>query len=271
MKKILLLLLLCSITSMAQETPRKMIETAPDKNNQKVIKRYNRFYYHRSLTPSYGPYIRPGSPYTAIFGVGTNSTMSNDDIEVNVIKKWVISPLFTDKEERVYFVEIKNKTKKTIYIDKSHCFKILNDGSRKSYYDLKRHADWSQKERYIAIPPRSKKNLSDYRWQMSESGKYPVILEYPETFDWSPAEVGINVDFLPYEGDVRYTEKDSPYHISFVINYSKEKDFSTYSMVKIDFYIRQLICIYFPEIYSRDDIPGMRLSDKYTITNCVSL
>ena len=36
----MLLLLLCSITSMAQERPRKMIETAPDKNNQKVIKRY---------------------------------------------------------------------------------------------------------------------------------------------------------------------------------------------------------------------------------------
>ena len=269
MRKILLLFLLCSITSMAQETTRKLIEMAPDKNNQKVIKKYNRYYYKLKTNPLGGPKSLSKWYYTAIFGVNTNSTMSNDDIEVNVIKKWVANPLYNDEEDRVYFVEIKNKTDKTIYIDKGYCFKIFNDSSRKSYYDLNQPTDSSQKQRYIAIPPHSKKNLSDYRWAMSKSGKYPEILEYPEDFQWSAAEAGISKDFLRIGDQIRYTENNSPLHRSFLITYSKEKDFSTYSTVKIDFYIRQLIGLYYPELnrdYFGDD--RMRDSDEYTITSC---
>ena len=270
MRKILLLLLLCSISSMAQETTRKMIETAPDKNNQKVIKKYNRFNYRSFTNYSYSG-ILPSTkcPYTAIFGVDTNSTMSNDDIEVNFIKKWVPNPLYSDEEDRVYFVEIENKTDNPIYIDKGYCYKVLNDGSQKFYYDLKQQTDSSKTERYIAIPPHSKRNLSDYRWAMSKNGNYPEILEYPEDFDWSAAEAGISKDFLVGGDEVRYTENSSPYHMSFVINYSKEEDFSTYSMVKINFYIRQLIGTYYPELVKINSADfRMRDVDEYTITSC---
>ena len=35
--------------------------------------------------------------YTAIFGVKTNSLMSNDDIEINFLKKWVDNPIYNER------------------------------------------------------------------------------------------------------------------------------------------------------------------------------
>ena len=269
MRKILLLLLLCSISSMAQEATRTMIETAPDKNNQKVIKRYNRYYLNSTRRMAWVGKAPSEWCYTAIFGVNTNSTMSTNDIEVNFLKKWVPNPLYSDGEYRVYFVEIKNKTDKPIYIDKGYCLKVLNDGSKKFYYDRQQQTDSSKTERYITIPPRSKRNLSDFRWAMSKSGNYPEILEYPEDFQWNAAEAGVTKNFLNKGEEIRYTEDNSPYHMSFIINYSKEEDFSTYSMVKIDFYIRQIIGMYYPELV-RNIFGDYRMldSDEHAITSC---
>ena len=100
------------------------IDVEPDKNNQKVIKRYNRFH----ITP----YNLRGSSvgFTAVFGVKKNSLMSTEDVEVNVVKRWVPDAAINDQDNRLYFVEIKNKTAQTIYIDKGNSFRIYNDSSR---------------------------------------------------------------------------------------------------------------------------------------------
>jgi len=247
-----------------------MIYKEPDKNNQKVINRYNRHYFNRNEVPRFQPSVPPSRwCYTAIFGVNPNSTMSNEDIEVNIVKKWVANPLNNDQEDRVYFVVIKNKTRKPLYIDKGYCFKVFNNGRRKPYYDLKHQTDSSQQQRYIVIPPGSKKNLTDYRWAMSKSGKYAEILEYPEDFQWSVAEAKVGKDFLRTGDEISFTENSSPYHRMFLITYSNEKDFSTYTIVKINFYIRQIIAIYYPElIRDRYLYNSMRNADEHIITSC---
>lgn len=115
-----------------------------------------------------------------------NSVMSTDEVEVNVVKRWVQDAAVNDRDNRLFFVEIKNKTGDTLYIDKHYCFRIYNNGRRYRYYDPYRdHADPAK--RFIAIPPHSKRNLSDYKAELINKGKYNElnILDYPEEFYWN--------------------------------------------------------------------------------------
>ena len=50
--------------------------------------------------------------------------MSTDEAEVNVVKRWVQDVAVNDRDNRLFFVEIKNKSDDTIYIDKGYCFRI---------------------------------------------------------------------------------------------------------------------------------------------------
>ena len=261
--KILLLLTLAilSVPLYAQ----KMVFAVPDKNNQKVIKRYN-CYSHRWGNPDM---TGRAVGYTAVFGVKTNSIMSTEDVEVNVVKRWVLDAAVNDMENRLYFVEIKNKSDKTLYIDKSHCYRVYHNGMKYCYFDPERD-DTSQIHRIIAIPPHAKRNLSDYRAILTKKEKYSElkIIDYPEDFHWDARVAGVSEGFLG-DYEVRlFTEDKSPYYRTFVITYSKDEDFSTYSLLTINFYMRQLIGCYYPELYSDNDIFERLGANQYTITNC---
>jgi hypothetical protein len=208
--------------------------------------------------------------YTAIFGVRTNSVMSTDEVEVNVVKRWVQDVAVNDQDNRLFFVEIKNKSDDTIYIDKGYCFRIYNNGSRYRYYDPNMEID--ETKRFITIPPHSKRNLSDYKAKLVDRGRYKelVIIDYPEEFDWTGKSAGVYKGYLHFDEVRTFSEETSPYYRSFLISYSKDKDFSEYSYMIINFYMRQLIGSFYPEIYQGvfgsdfDRIGG----DKYTITSC---
>ena len=65
-----------------------------------------------------------------------------------------------------------------------------------------------------------------------------------------------------------FSEENSPYHRTYLITYSKNEDFSTYTLLPINFYMRQLIGNYYPELYQGQwgdfELFG---GDEYTITN----
>ena len=259
--EIVIILMLLPMISQAQQ----LLDATPDKNNQKVIKRYN-YYSHRGASPSS---TGRAIGYTAVFGVKRNSIMSTEDVEVNVVKRWVQDAAVDDMENRLYFVEIKNKTNKPLYIDKSHCYRIYHDGRKYCYYDPERD-DTSLVQRVIVIPPHSKKNLSDYRAILTKKGPFPElkIIDYPEDFHWDAKVAGICEGFLS-DYEVRsFTEDKSPYYRSFVIAYSKDEDFSTYSLLTMNFYMRQLIGCFYPELYRDNDIFDRLGANQYTITNC---
>lgn len=266
MKKscIRILMFVMAMTMALPSPAKKLVFLTPNKDNQKVIKRYNRYKHrhrgsgHRSMG------------YTAIFGVRTNSVMSTDEVEVNVVKRWVQDVAVNDQDNRLFFVEIKNKSDDTIYIDKGYCFRIYNNGSRYRYYDP--NMDIDETKRFIAIPPHSKRNLSDYKAKLVDRGRYKelVIIDYPEEFDWTGKSAGVYKGYLHIDEVRTFSEETSPYYRSFLISYSKDKDFSEYSYMIINFYMRQLIGSFYPEIYQGvfgsdfDRIGG----DKYTITSC---
>ena len=242
---------------------QELIDAVPDKNNQKVIKRYNR-YQHRARFISDQPI-----GFTAIFGVRTNSIMSTEDIEVNVVKRWVQDAALDDNELRLYFVEITNKTDRPLYIDKSRCYRFYNDGSKYCYYDPNRD-DTCTAQRVIAIPPHSKKNLSDYNAVMMKSGNISElkIIDYPEDFNWDAKAAGIYEGFIQTYDVRTFPEDKSPYYRSFLITYSKDEDFTTYSLLPINFYMRQLIGGFYPELYQSEHFFERLGGDQYTITNC---
>ena len=261
--KILMLIMAMAVS--APSCAKKLVFLAPDKDNQKVIKRYNRYKHRHRVSP----YRSMG--YTAVFGVRTNSVMSTDEAEVNVVKRWVQDVAVNDRDNRLFFVEIKNKSDDTIYIDKGYCFRIYNNGSRYRYYDLDMETDDGAK-RFIAIPPHSKRNLSDYKAELINRGKYKElkILDYPEEFDWNAKSAGVYKGYLHVDEVRSFTEENSPYFRSFLISYSKSRDFAEYSYLIVNFYMRQLIGNFYPEVYQGnfgsdfDRIGG----DKYTITSC---
>ena len=260
----ILLLMMAMVVSLPSHA-KKLVFLAPDNNNQKVIKRYNRYKHRHNSLPT------RSQGYTAIFGVRTNSVMSTDEAEVNVVKKWVPDVAVNDQDNCLFFVEIKNKTDDTIYVDKGYCFRIYNNGRRYRYYDPNIELPDSAK-RYIAIPPHSKRNLSDYKAVLVDKGKYKElkIIDYPEEFDWTAQSAGVYKGYL-HEDEVRtFTEDNSPYYRSFLISYSKDKTFSEYSYMIINFYMRQLIGSFYPELYKGtfgSDFSRIG-GDKYTITSC---
>ena len=263
--------LFCSTTLVAQQ----MVYVGPDKNNQKVIERYNRCHYRISLAQVLLSGNNKSKDFTAIFGVKTNSLMSNDDIEINFLKKWVDNPIYNDKEDRVYFVEIKNKTSDTIFIDRSRCFRMDSDGSRYCYYDSLKRQDANSTKRMLVIPPHDKRNLTDYRWVKHKEGNYVEIVEYPEEFLWNLNAAGMYEGFVNYDEVKYFTEENSPYYRTFLIAYSKQPDFATYSLATINFYIREIIGWRYSEVI-RDEIKEIfhtRLTGeyKYSITSWMSL
>lgn len=263
--------LFCSTTLVAQQ----MVYVGPDKNNQKVIERYNRCRYRISLAQVLLSGNNKSKDFTAIFGVKTNSLMSNDDIEINFLKKWVDNPIYNDKEDRVYFVEIKNKTSDTIFIDRSRCFRMDSDGSSYCYYDSLKRQDMNSMKRMIVIPPHDKRNLTDYRWVKHADGNYVEIVEYPEEFLWNLNAAGMYEGYVCYDDVKTFTEENSPYYRTFLIAYSKEPDFATYSLATINFYIREIIGWRYPEVIRDEirEISRMRLTGeyKYSITSWMSL
>lgn len=274
-KTIILFCLLCSTTVMAQQLSHKMVFVGPDNNNQKVIRRYNRCHFRESLVVPLTKYGSKAKDFTAIFGVKTNSMMSNDDIEINFLKKWVDNPIYNDKEDRVYFVQIKNKTADTIYVDRSHCFRMDSDGSRYCYFDPDKRRDTLATKRLFAIPPHAKRNLTDYRWVKRKNGNYAEIVEYPEEFLWNLNAAGMYEGYVGYGEAKTFTEDNSPYYRSFLIAYSKQEDFSTYSLALINFYIRQIVGWYYPEAIKDDNLnitqPRLTGEEKYSITSWLPL
>jgi len=263
--------LLCSTTLVAQQ----MVYVGPDKNNQKVIRRYNRCHYRLTSAQVLLSHSGKSKDFTAIFGVKTNSLMSNDDVEINFLKKWVDDPIYNDKENRVYFVEIKNKTSDTIFIDRSRCFRMDSDGSRYCYYDSLKRQDMNSTKKMIVIPPHDKRNLTDYRWVKHADGNYVEIVEYPEEFLWNLNAAGMYEGYVCYDDVKTFTEENSPYYRTFLIAYSKEPDFATYSLATINFYIREIIGWRYPEVIRDEikEISRMRLTGeyKYSITSWLPL
>lgn len=113
----------------------KYIEKQADSRNAELIAMYNKEY---KTTKKVGISNSPANGYSFIFGVKSSSIMSNEDVEIKFIRKECEDGYY------VHYINITNKSNKTIYIDKANCFRIGHDGSSYCYFDASKQLTVNQ-------------------------------------------------------------------------------------------------------------------------------
>lgn len=121
------------------------IKKEPDARNSEIIS-----YYKRTYKPTKKVKVKnkPANRALAIFGVKNKSILSNDEIEIELVKTiseypWcyffgviTTNPGMTNKSIRSgFYIRIKNKTDRVIYVDKGNCFYINSNGESYCYFD----------------------------------------------------------------------------------------------------------------------------------------
>lgn len=253
------------------------IDVPSDDKNIDLINMYNHIY---QVSANIKKKNKPAKGYILIYGMKSTSVLSNEDIEMKLVryfpKKWPNGGVYA-----VYNIELTNKSNQTIYVDKGNCFRIYNDGSFYCYYNPSEQVTVNsggnygvslgigsitnrlgiggvslgggkfyslsktyQQQRIIAIPPHSCKILSEEKWVKVGVNKYEQ-LEQAETFNYfyieSPKDFKIK-EALTDQGQIlTYSENESPWKRDYVITYSKEEDFRTYSLLKAEMFLHQLI------------------------------
>ena len=121
-------------SSMKQNSPERhnngMIKKTADSNNKNIIDKHN------IIHPNFDgkePSNKNCNYCTVKYGVHSTSIMSNGEIEMEFVRKIVCGYDYDD--ELCYFINIRNKTDKVLYIDRGNCFKVYNDGSSYCYFD----------------------------------------------------------------------------------------------------------------------------------------
>lgn len=249
-----------------KESSKGEIKRAVADNNILLVNKYNKphsGYGDKKQTKE------EAASALAIMGVTSGSTLSNEDVEIEISENEECTPPLQ------YNIYIHNKTDKTIYLDLENCFRIYNDGTFDPYYSSKQirqnkksntkiallnkattsyplHARRKRANSYatkytieekketsqivkeqkkITIPPKGKVALPP----KTSLDKYDEILRSYDTF-YTSIQYPLN-DWQV----VNISESQTPYKNSFVITYSPDKNFKTYSTVNFGVCIRQLI------------------------------
>lgn len=295
-------------TTQASSSSARYIQKPADARNAELISLYNKYY---SPTKEMRKSKSKTKFYTLIFGVMSSSVMSNEDIEMTFVRD------FFDVEglmgHVICYINIKNKTDKTIYIDKGNCFKMYQDGTYYCYYAPTEQMTVTQgggsgaslglgsvagalgiggavgqlasgisvgggsshsvsttytQQRFIVIPPHANKNLSEEKAVYTKgagtifSGLEYEMVDKAENFniselsqglfsysnfvvhlrDVNPKEYDLKLQKGLKKGDViEYNENNSPYSRAYILTYSTDEDFHTYSSLKAEVYLHEII------------------------------
>lgn len=110
-----------------------LIEKTADYNNNTIIAQHNRIYQIKNDKGKQNALAK----YCLIFlGAKSSSIMSNEDIEMKFVRRIISNPSYSILDAYpIYYISIRNKTDRTIYIDKGNCFRLYNNGKYYIYYN----------------------------------------------------------------------------------------------------------------------------------------
>lgn len=171
---------------------QRFIKKGADENNARLLSLYNKEY---SISNELKRSKKKTDNYILLFGFKPESVLSNEDLEIS-FKRTVTN--LCGYELVIYKINFKNKTNRTLYVDKGNCFKVFNDNTSFCYYNSTEQVTVSKgggtggsvglggigigslvggvsvgggssqslaktysQQRIIAIPPQSNKNLVD--------------------------------------------------------------------------------------------------------------
>ena len=124
-----------STQSKEVDSSQGLIKKPAAANNADIIANHNVIHPNFSGKPASEKAVKE---CTIKFGVASSSIMSNDDAEISFIRK------ATENDDLLYFINIKNKTDKVMYVDRGNCFRIYTDGYADCYYDVSKQTTVNQ-------------------------------------------------------------------------------------------------------------------------------
>ena len=111
---------------------QQYVKKPADARNTEIISWYNTIYQPTKKVKVKDKATRMG---VAIIGVKSKSIMSNSDIEMTIVRKIVDNPNAGGYDEQRYYINLTNKTDRTIYIDKGNCFRLDSKGGTFCYFN----------------------------------------------------------------------------------------------------------------------------------------
>ena len=127
-------------------------------------------------------------------------------------------------------------------------------------------------QRIIAIPPHGNKNLTEEKWVKSKN-KY-LHIENAESFEFRydrAKEMNLKRGMVNRGDVITFNENESPWKREFIITYSTDESFRSFSSIKAELFIHEIIgCKFFEQNYSADRHKFIEGFDEYTIVGSCS-
>ena len=239
-------------------------------DNDSLIGMHNKIPKFASLKRS----KKKAKKFFPIMAMSENSIISTREIEMRLVPECVADYDFNNRYRLKYYIRLRNKTDKIIYIDKAKCFRKDNNDALTPFFDSKQisvsignhggigtfinngmgnisagggtsnlqTSTYSQ-QRFIYIPPYSEVNLSEYVYDEIRKLKTVFTKNHKIIFDietWDFTLYGWN-GTLHKDEVVECDEVDSPYKTEYHIIYSTDKDFETFSVLNAKLYTKYLV------------------------------
>ena len=250
-------------------TDNAFIDIPADSRNSELISYYNKYY---KPTKEVGLSNKTAKRILVIVGMKSSSIISNKDVELNFVSNKLKGPYY---DYWCYGLEIVNKTNNTIYIDKGNCFRISSESPLFCYFDTSEQTTVSEgggsglavgignislsggralsvsktysQQRIIAIPSKSSRYLTEDKWievNKTLQTNEKEFIESMERFQFKHVKsdiIGIKQGDIKIGQTLTFKEEELPWDRKYVITYSTEESFRTYSSLTAEFYIQEII------------------------------
>lgn len=260
--------------------PNGPIEVLPDEDNAEIIARYNRpvTLFQKKETPKDA---KDAKYVTYKFGFTSNSILSNKDLEIkfelinaSICCQYGIS--ITNKTDRIIYIDLGNTFRTTqgnesfVYFDNSQQTTVTQGGGSGGSVGLgsvtsalgiggtvgtlasgisvgggNQHSASTTyaNQRVIAIPPHGKSYLSTHK---EITIKKETLLTIGETKCLSHGEsfyypITMKRGIISKGATRAFNENELPYKREYIITYSTEETFKTYSTLKFGLFIQQIL------------------------------
>lgn len=246
----------------------KLVERQPSENNSILIEAYDRRY---NIGAGYHPTNKSVNSGLTTWGVAPSSVISNEDIEIE----------FEERSEEgenkflQYAIIIKNRTNKTLYVDRGNSYRVTRDENY-CYYNSGTQVSTSHgsgvgitsnlgglasavgiggvlgtianginvgggvsnssgmtvgQQRFLLLPPHGRAALAQENYIKGQK------LERNERYAFSMKAINPPI----HKGEVlNYNENDTPYTVDYLITYSDNQNFATYSVLNTRLYMKQI-------------------------------
>lgn len=240
-------------------------------NNDHLISLHNKEPQFSSLKQS----NTKAKKFFPIMAIAEQSILSTEHIEMKFVPKCVEDYDFNNRYRIKYYIRLRNKTNKIIYIDRAQCFRKDNNEASTPFFDTKQisiatgnqggigissalgngfgimgaggtsnmqTSTYSQ-QRYIFIPPNSEVNLSEYIYDEIRKIKTLFSQNYKTIFDIETWNFDLSEwNGVIHKGEVvKCNETNTPFKTEYHIIYSTDKEFSNYSVINVRLYAKYLV------------------------------